>query len=49
VWVMCSYQQERWAGDNAISALDAMLLQLAADNVLNDVDEISVGPYFGSG
>jgi hypothetical protein len=46
---MCSYQQERWAGDNAISALDAMLLQLAADNVLNDVDEISVGPYFGSG
>jgi hypothetical protein len=35
-----SYQQERWAGDKAMDALHAMLLQLAADNVMNDFDEI---------
>jgi hypothetical protein len=48
VWVTCSYQQDQWAGDNAMSALDAMLLHLAADNVLNDFDKISMEPDFGS-
>ena len=48
MWVVCSYQQERWAGDNDMSALDAMLLHLAANNVMNDFDEISMGPDFRS-
>jgi hypothetical protein len=37
---VCSYQQERWAGDKALSVLHAVLLQLTADNVMNDFDEI---------